>query len=49
MTVLERFSDDAPDFTKVPLSLEQWARVELAPKDVLLGELMSTTSRLMMS
>jgi hypothetical protein len=38
-----------PDFTGVPLTLDHWAKREIQPKDFLLGEVFSTTTRAILS
>lgn len=40
---------NAPDFSKVPLTLDQWTKREIQPRDRLLGDLLSTTSRAILS
>jgi hypothetical protein len=49
MTAAEIEALPVPDFTKVPMSLERWAGREIQPKDFLLGEVFSTTTRAMLS
>lgn len=40
---------NAPDFSSVPLTLDQWAQREIQSKDFLLGEVFSTTVRAILS